>query len=101
MFDNARAPDRLISLHVSGTNCQISIWQALLQIPPNKVMSYAPVAGAIGNPKAARTVGLAVCQPHRAHHPLPPGHPAKRQARRLSLGRDPQTGDTRLGSGEI
>ncbi|MDI3431811.1 methylated-DNA--[protein]-cysteine S-methyltransferase [Aeromonas sp. V90_14] len=60
MFDSSKAPDRPISLHVSGTNFQISVWRALLQIPPAKVMSYAQVASAIGNPKAARAVGLAV-----------------------------------------
>ncbi|MFQ1996590.1 bifunctional transcriptional activator/DNA repair enzyme AdaA [Aeromonas veronii] len=60
MFDCSKAPDRPISLHVSGTNFQISVWRALLQIPPAKVVSYAQVASAIGNPKAARAVGLAV-----------------------------------------
>lgn len=60
MFDGSKAPDRPISLHVSGTNFQISVWRALLQIPPAKVVSYAQVASAIGNPKAARAVGLAV-----------------------------------------
>ncbi|MGL6564147.1 bifunctional transcriptional activator/DNA repair enzyme AdaA [Aeromonas dhakensis] len=60
MFDTSKAPDRPISLHVSGTNFQISVWRALLQIPPAKVVSYAQVASAVGNPKAARAVGLAV-----------------------------------------
>ncbi|MFM5081784.1 bifunctional transcriptional activator/DNA repair enzyme AdaA [Aeromonas veronii] len=60
MFDGRKAPDRPISLHVSGTNFQISVWRALLQIPPAKVVSYAQVASAVGNPKAARAVGLAV-----------------------------------------
>ncbi|MGL5523227.1 MAG: bifunctional transcriptional activator/DNA repair enzyme AdaA [Aeromonas veronii] len=60
MFDGSKAPDRPISLHVSGTNFQISVWRALLQIPPAKVVSYAQVASAVGNPKAARAVGLAV-----------------------------------------
>lgn len=60
MFDGCKAPDRPISLHVSGTNFQISVWRALLQIPPAKVVSYAQVASAVGNPKAARAVGLAV-----------------------------------------
>ncbi|MBO2899516.1 methylated-DNA--[protein]-cysteine S-methyltransferase [Aeromonas dhakensis] len=60
MFDSSKAPDRPISLHVSGTNFQISVWRALLQIPPAKVVSYAQVASAVGNPKAARAVGLAV-----------------------------------------
>ncbi|MCF5847678.1 methylated-DNA--[protein]-cysteine S-methyltransferase [Aeromonas veronii] len=60
MFDGSKTPDRPISLHVSGTNFQICVWRALLQIPPAKVVSYAQVANAIGNPKAARAVGLAV-----------------------------------------
>ncbi|EZH80941.1 6-O-methylguanine DNA methyltransferase [Aeromonas hydrophila] len=60
MFDGSKAQDRPISLHVSGTNFQISVWRALLQIPPAKVVSYAQVASAVGNPKAARAVGLAV-----------------------------------------
>ncbi len=60
MFDDSKTPDRPLSLHVSGTNFQISVWRALLQIPPAKVVSYAQVASAVGNPKAARAVGLAV-----------------------------------------
>ncbi|TNI59697.1 6-O-methylguanine DNA methyltransferase [Aeromonas media] len=60
MFDGSKAPDRPISLHVSGTNFQISVWRALLEIPPARVVSYAQVASAVGNPKAARAVGLAV-----------------------------------------
>ncbi len=60
MFDGSKTPDRPLSLHVSGTNFQISVWRALLQIPPAKVVSYAQVASAVGNPKAARVVGLAV-----------------------------------------
>ncbi|HDZ8913196.1 TPA: methylated-DNA--[protein]-cysteine S-methyltransferase [Aeromonas hydrophila] len=60
MFDGSKTPDRPLSLHVSGTNFQISVWRALLQIPPAKVVSYAQVASAVGNPKAARAVGLAV-----------------------------------------
>lgn len=60
MFDGSKTPDRPISLHVSGTNFQISVWRALLEIPPAKVVSYAQVESAVGNPKAARAVGLAV-----------------------------------------
>lgn len=60
MFDGSKTANRPISLHVSGTNFQISVWRALLQIPPAKVVSYAQVASAVGNPKAARAVGLAV-----------------------------------------
>lgn len=49
-----------ISLHVSGTNFQVSVWRALLQIAPAKVVSYSQVATAIGRPNSARAVGQAV-----------------------------------------
>ena len=60
MFGGARKADRPVSLHVSGTNFQVSVWKALLQIAPAKVASYAQVAGAIGRPASARAVGQAV-----------------------------------------
>ena len=49
-----------ISLHVSGTNFQVSVWKALLQIAPATVTSYSDVATAIGHPHSARAVGQAV-----------------------------------------
>ena len=49
-----------MSLHVTGTNFQINVWKALLQIPPAAVVSYSQVANAIGRPRSARAVELAV-----------------------------------------
>jgi len=60
MFGGEKKLDRPLSLHVTGTNFQISVWKALLQIPPATVTSYSQVAIAIGHPKSARAVGLAV-----------------------------------------
>ncbi|MCX7206481.1 MAG: methylated-DNA--[protein]-cysteine S-methyltransferase [Proteobacteria bacterium] len=60
MFGGAKKPDRPISLHVAGTNFQVSVWKALLQIPPAAVVSYSQVANAIGSPSAARAVGTAI-----------------------------------------
>jgi AraC family transcriptional regulator of adaptative response/methylated-DNA-[protein]-cysteine methyltransferase len=60
MFGEKRKSDRPVSLHVSGTNFQISVWKALLQIPPAKVASYTQIATAIGHPGSARAVGQAV-----------------------------------------
>ena len=60
MFGGEKKLDRPVSLHVSGTNFQISVWKALLQIPPATVASYSQVATAIGHPSSARAVGLAV-----------------------------------------
>lgn len=53
-------PDRPLSLHVSGTNFQINIWRALLQIPEGALTSYSQVAEAVGRPKAARAAGTAI-----------------------------------------
>lgn len=60
MFGGEKKLDRPLSLHVTGTNFQISVWKALLQIPPATVASYSQVATAIGHPSSARAVGLAV-----------------------------------------
>lgn len=60
LFSQKSRQDRLLSLHVLGTNFQVSVWKALLQIPPGRVASYAQVAVAIGRPSAARAVGRAV-----------------------------------------
>ncbi len=59
MFGEQTTMDRPLSLYVSGTNFQISVWKALLQIPFGKIASYSQVARAIGNPRAARAVGTA------------------------------------------
>ncbi len=60
MFGGGKKPDRPLSLYVSGTNFQISVWKALLQIPPATVTSYSQIATAIGHSNSARAVGLAV-----------------------------------------
>lgn len=60
MFDPQKTLDRPLSLLVSGTNFQVSVWQALLQIPANNLASYSDIALAINNPKSVRAVGQAV-----------------------------------------
>ncbi len=60
MFGGEKKLDRPLSLYVTGTNFQISVWKALLQIPPATVASYSQVATAIGHSNSARAVGLAV-----------------------------------------
>ena len=60
MFNSNKKASGPLSLHVAGTNFQISVWKALLQIPPATVTSYNAVAQAIGHPKSARAVGQAV-----------------------------------------
>ncbi len=49
-----------LALHVKGTNFQLKVWRALLEVPPGTVTTYGALAAAIGEPKASRAVGTAV-----------------------------------------
>jgi len=60
IFSNDYGSDRPLSLHVIGTNFQVSVWRALLQIPLGDVVSYGQVAESIGKPNSSRAVGTAV-----------------------------------------
>ena len=60
IFLTTDAITRPLSLHVSGTNFQINVWRALMQIPAGTLNSYSQIAEAVGRPKAARAVGSAI-----------------------------------------
>jgi AraC family transcriptional regulator of adaptative response/methylated-DNA-[protein]-cysteine methyltransferase len=49
-----------LPLFLSGTNFQLQVWQALLQIPAGQAISYESVAEAVGHPGAARAAGSAI-----------------------------------------
>ena len=49
-----------IRLWARGTNFQIKVWEALLRVPPGRLVSYGGIAHAVGRPGAARAVGRAV-----------------------------------------
>ncbi|MBC8153109.1 MAG: methylated-DNA--[protein]-cysteine S-methyltransferase [Bacteroidetes bacterium] len=51
-----------LPLLLKGTNFQIKVWEALLQIPTGSVVSYETVARQIGSPNAIRAVGTACGQ---------------------------------------
>ncbi len=63
---------------VSGTNFQIKVWEALLNIPRGARVSYADLARYLGAPQAARAVGNAVA--HNAITYLIPCHRVVRKA---------------------
>ena len=48
-----------LPLNPQGTVFQLSVWNALAQIPYGQTRSYKDIAVAIGNPKAMRAVGMA------------------------------------------
>jgi len=45
---------------VRGTNFQVRVWEALLELGARGPLSYGRLAAAIGSPGAARAVGQAV-----------------------------------------
>lgn len=53
----AREPLRLL---LSGTNFQVRVWDALLQIQPGTTTTYSALAGRLNDPSAARAVASAV-----------------------------------------
>lgn len=60
MFAPANQPRATLRLHVQGTNFQLAVWRALLNIPEGRAVSYGQLAAACGKPSAARAVGTAV-----------------------------------------
>lgn len=88
IFDlNWRGRDAL-RLHLRGTNFQIKVWEALLQIPQGTVTTYEGIAARIGKPSALRAVGTAV-----GHNPVAVLIPCHRVLRK-----DGEFGNYRYGS---
>jgi len=54
-----------LHLHLRGTNFQVRVWSALLQVPMGALVSYGTLAELAGKPKASRAVGTAV-----GHNPI-------------------------------
>lgn len=55
--DPGPTPMRIL---LSGSNFQIKVWEALLQIPAGTIVTYQQVARQIGMPDATRAVGNAI-----------------------------------------
>ena len=69
---------RPLNVHLRGTNFQLKVWEALLQIPTGEVTTYAGIASRIGNPQATRAVGTAV-----GHNPIAVLIPCHRVIRKV------------------
>jgi len=67
-----------LTLHLRGTNFQLKVWEALLQIPAGSVSTYEGIASRIGNPSATRAVGTAV-----GHNPIAVLIPCHRVIRKV------------------
>jgi AraC family transcriptional regulator of adaptative response/methylated-DNA-[protein]-cysteine methyltransferase len=72
------APGTRLHLHLRGTNFQLKVWEALLQIPAGAVTTYEGLAQRIGQPNASRAVGSAV-----GHNPIAVLIPCHRVIRKI------------------
>ncbi|MFZ5856205.1 MAG: methylated-DNA--[protein]-cysteine S-methyltransferase [Chloroflexota bacterium] len=88
IFDLNWRGSEAIRLHLRGTNFQIKVWEALLQIPQGTVTTYGQIATRIGQPSALRAVGTAV-----GHNPIAVLIPCHRVLRK-----DGDFGNYRYGS---
>ncbi len=67
-----------LSVHLRGTNFQLKVWEALLQIPVGAVTTYEGIASRIGKPTALRAVGTAI-----GHNPIAALIPCHRVIRKV------------------
>lgn len=63
-LDNIFIEKKKFDLYVKGTNFQINIWKALLNIPNGAITTYQDVANSINKPKAVRAVASAIGSNH-------------------------------------
>jgi AraC family transcriptional regulator of adaptative response/methylated-DNA-[protein]-cysteine methyltransferase len=56
----ADGPRASLPLAVTGTNFQVQVWRALLELDPGESVTYSALARKLGKPNAARAVGSAV-----------------------------------------
>lgn len=52
--------DATLPLAVCGTNFQVQVWRALLELDPGATVTYSALARRLGKPRGARAVGNAV-----------------------------------------
>ena len=67
-----------LRVHLRGTNFQLKVWEALLQIPFGSVTTYEGIAERIGKPSATRAVGTAI-----GHNPIAVLIPCHRVIRKV------------------
>ena len=61
IFDPAQwSPQQPLRVVLIGTDWEVRVWDALLQIPMGRLTTYSGIANKLAAPKAARAVGAAV-----------------------------------------
>ncbi|MCI0536265.1 MAG: methylated-DNA--[protein]-cysteine S-methyltransferase [Verrucomicrobiales bacterium] len=92
VFENSKPVTSRPALRafVRGTEFQVRVWRALLQVPSGALVSYGRLASLVGHPRASRAVGSAVGQ-----NPLAYLIPCHRVIRETGVVKGYRWGDTR------
>lgn len=64
LLDKVFIEKQKVNLFVKGTNFQINVWKAILNIKSGEISTYSDVAQVIGKPKAVRAVATAIGSNH-------------------------------------
>jgi AraC family transcriptional regulator of adaptative response/methylated-DNA-[protein]-cysteine methyltransferase len=61
IFDQSQwQADKPLRVVLIGTDWEVRVWEALMQIPMGRLVTYSDIAGKVRSPAAARAVGAAV-----------------------------------------
>jgi AraC family transcriptional regulator, regulatory protein of adaptative response / methylated-DNA-[protein]-cysteine methyltransferase len=61
IFDQSQwQPSQPLRVVLIGTDWEVRVWEALMQIPMGRLVTYSDIAGKVRSPAAARAVGAAV-----------------------------------------
>jgi AraC family transcriptional regulator, regulatory protein of adaptative response / methylated-DNA-[protein]-cysteine methyltransferase len=61
IFDSSQwQQDKPLRVVLIGTDWEVRVWEALMQIPMGRLVTYSDIAGKVRSPAAARAVGAAV-----------------------------------------
>ena len=63
-LENIFVKNKKYNLLVKGTNLQINVWKALLNLPNGIVATYSDIANYLDKPKAVRAVASAIARNH-------------------------------------
>ena len=64
LLDKIFIGNEKVNLFVKGTNFQINVWKAILNIKKGEISTYSDVATLLGKPKAVRAVATAIGSNH-------------------------------------
>ena len=63
-LENIFIKNKKYPLFVKGTNLQINVWKALINIPNGKIATYSDIANIVDKPKSVRAVASAIGKNH-------------------------------------